>query len=80
MNTRGEVKLSAFFGIAIVEHLVLILVLAMAAYTKPVPKVEDTAITVDILINEPEQKCMEEEIPIAILPTRQPEIPTELPQ
>ena len=79
MNTRGEVKLSAFFGIAIVEHLVLILVLAMAAYTKPVPKVEDTAITVDILINEPEQKRMEEEIPIAILPTRQPEMPTELP-
>ena len=79
MNTRGEVKLSAFFGIAIVEHLVLILVLAMAAYTKPVPKVEDTAITVDILINEPEQRRMEEEIPIAILPTRQPEIPTELP-
>ena len=79
MNTRGEVKLSAFFGIAIVEHLVLILVLAMAAYTKPVPKVEDTAITVDILINEPEQKRMEAEIPIAILPTRQPEIPTELP-
>ena len=79
MNTRGEVKLSAFFGIAIVEHLVLILVLAMAAYTKPVPKVEDTAITVDILINEPEQKRMEEEIPIAILPMRQPEIPTELP-
>ena len=79
MNTRGEVKLSAFFGIAIVEHLVLILVLAMAAYTKPVPKVEDTAITVDILINEPEQKRMEEEIPIAMLPTRQPEVPTELP-
>ena len=80
MNTRGEVKLSAFFGIAIVEHLVLILVLAMAAYTKPVPKVHDTAITVDILINEPEQKRrIEEEIPIAIPPTRQPEMPTELP-
>ena len=79
MNTRGEVKLSAFFGIAIVEHLVLILVLAMAAYTKPVPKVEDTAITVDILINEPEQKRTQEEIPIAMLPTRQPEVPTELP-
>ena len=79
MNTRSEVKLSAFFGIAIVEHLVLILVLAMAAYTKPVPKVEDTAITVDILINELEQKRMEEEIPVAILTTRQPEIPTELP-
>lgn len=79
MDTRGEVKLSAFFGIAIVEHLVLILVLAMAAYTKPVSKVEDTAITVDILINEPVQKRMQEEIPIAMLPTRQPEIPTELP-
>ena len=79
MNTRGEVKLSAFFGIAIVEHLVLILVLAMAAYTKPVHKVEDTAITVDILINETEQKRMEEEIPIPMLPTRQPEVPTELP-
>ena len=79
MNTRGEVKLSAFFGIAIVEHLVLIMVLAMAAYTKPVSKVEDTAITVDILINEPEQKRMEEEIPIATLPTRQPEMPTKLP-
>jgi len=79
MNTRGEVKLSTFFGIAIVEHLVLILVLAMAAYTKPVPKIHDTAITVDILINEPVQKRMEEEIPIAMLPTRQPEMPTELP-
>lgn len=79
MDTRGEVKLSAFFGIAIVEHLVLILVLAMAAYTKPVSKVEDTAITVDILINEPVQQRMQEEIPIAMLPTRQPEIPTELP-
>ena len=79
MNTRGEVKLSAFFGIAIVEHLVLILVLAMAAYTKPVPKIEDTAITVDILINKPEQKRIEEEIAIAIPPTRQPEMPNELP-
>ena len=79
MNTRGEVKLSAFFGIAIVEHLVLILVLAMAAYTKPVPKVQDTAITVDILINKPEQKRIEEEISIAMPPTRRPEMPTELP-
>jgi len=79
MSTRGEMKLSTFFGIAIVEHLVLILVLAMAAYTKPVPKVEDTAITVDILINKPEQQRIEEEIPIAISPTRQPEMPTELP-
>lgn len=79
MNTRGEVKLSTFFGIAIVEHLLLILVLAMAAYTKPVPKVHDTAITVDILINKPEQKRIEEEIPITISPTRQPEMPTELP-
>lgn len=79
MNTRGEVKLSTFFGIAIAEHLVLILVLAMAAYTKPVPKVHDTAITVDILINKPEQKRIEEEIPITISPTRQPEMPTELP-
>ena len=79
MNTRGEVKLSTFFGIAIVEHLVLILVLAMAAYTKPVPKVHDTPITVDILINKPEQKRIEEEISIAMPPTRQPEMPTELP-
>lgn len=79
MSTRGEVKLSAFFGIAIVEHLVLILVLAMAAYTKPVPKVHDTAITVDILINQPEQKRREEEIPIAIPSTLRPEIPSELP-
>ena len=79
MNTRSEVKLSTFFGIAIVEHLLLILVLAMAAYTKPVPKVHDTAITVDILINKPEQKRIEEEIPITISPTRQPEMPTELP-
>ena len=79
MNTRGEVKLGAFFGIAIIEHLVLILVLAMAAYTKPVPKVEDTAITVDILINQPDQKRIEEEISITIPPTRQPEMPTELP-
>ena len=79
MNTQGEVKLSAFFGIAIVEHLILILVLAMAAYTKPVPKVDDTPITVDILINQPEQKRVEEEIPIVIPPTRQPEMPTELP-
>ena len=79
MNTRGEVKLSAFFGIAIVEHLILILVLAMAAYTKPVPKVDDTAITVDILINKPEQKRVEEEIPVVMPPTRRPEVPTELP-
>ena len=79
MNTRGEVELSTFLGIAIIEHLVLILVLAMAAYTKPVPKVEDTAITVDILINEPEQQRTKEEIPIAMLPTRQREVPTELP-
>ena len=79
MSTRGEVKLSAFFGIAVVEHLLLILVLAMAAYTTPVPKVHDTAITVDILKNEPEQQRIEAEIPIAIPPARQPEIPTELP-
>ena len=79
MHTRDEVKLSAFFGIAIVEHLVLILVLAMAVYTKPVPKVHDTAINVDILINKPEQKRIKEEISITIPPTRQPEIPTELP-
>ena len=79
MSTSGEVKLSTFFGIAIVEHLVLILVLAMAAYTKPVPKVHDTAITVDILINQPEQKRREEEIPIALPPTLRPEILTELP-
>ena len=79
MSTRSEVKLSAFFGIAIVEHLILILVLAMAAYTTPVSKVHDTAITVDILRNEPEQKRFEEEMPIAIPPARQPEIPTELP-
>ena len=79
MSTRGEVKLSAFVGIAIVEHLILILVLAMAAYTTPMSKLDDTAITVDILINEPEQKRIEEEIPIAIPPTRQPDIPAELP-
>ena len=79
MNTRGEVKLGTFFGIAIVEHLILILVLAMAAYTKPVPKVHDTAITVDILINKPEQERIEAEIPIPTPPTRQPEMPTELP-
>ncbi len=79
MHTRSEVKLSAFFGIAIIEHLVLILVLAMAAYTTPVPKVNNTPITVDILINEPEQKRIEEEISIAISPTRQPEMPNELP-
>ena len=79
MSTRSEVKLSAFFGIAIVEHLILILVLAMAAYTKPVSKVEDTAITVDILINKPEQKRFEEEISIAIPPTQRPEIPNKLP-
>lgn len=79
MSTQGEVKLSTFFGIAIVEHVILILVLAMAAYTKPVPKVHDTAITVDILINQPEQKRREEEISIAIPPTLRPEIPSELP-
>ena len=79
MSTRGEIKLSTFFGIAIVEHLILILVLAMAAYTKPVPKVHDTAITVDILINQPEQKRREEEISIAVPPTLRPEIPSELP-
>lgn len=77
MSTRGEVKLGAFFGIAIIEHLILTLVLAMAAYT--VSKVNDTAITVDILINEPEQKRFEEEIPIAISPTRRPDRPNELP-
>ena len=38
MNTRGEVKLSAFFGIAIVEHLILILVLAMASLYKTCAK------------------------------------------
>ena len=79
MSTRSEVKLSAFFGIAIVEHLILILVLAMAAYTKPVSKVEDTAITVDILINKSEQKRFEEEISIAIPPAQRPEIPNRLP-
>ena len=79
MSTQGEVKLSAFFGIAVVEHLLLILVLAMAAYTTPVAKINDTAITVDILINEPEQKRIEEEISIAIPPARQPETPNELP-
>ena len=79
MHTRGETKLSTFFGIAIVEHLILILVLAMAAYTKPVSKVEDTPITVDILRNELEQKRIKEEIPIAIPPTQRSEIPDELP-
>ncbi len=79
MNTQGKTKLSAFIGIAIIEHVVLILVLAIAAYTPHVPKPRDTAITVDILINEPEQKRVETEIPIAIPPTRQPEMPTELP-
>lgn len=79
MSTRDEVKLSAFLGIAVVEHLLLILVLAMAAYTTPVPKVHDTAITVDILKNEPVRKRIEAEMPIAIPPARQPEIPTELP-
>ena len=79
MSTRGETKLSAFIGIAIVEHVVLILVLSIAAYTSPVSKPDNTAITVDILINEPEQKRTEEEIPIALPTTRQPEIPTELP-
>ena len=38
MSTRGETKLSAFIGIAIVEHVVLILVLSIAAYTSPVSK------------------------------------------
>ena len=79
MSTRGETKLSAFVGIAVVEHVILILVLAIAAYTPPISKPNDTAITVDILINEPEQKRVEEQIPIAMPPTRQPEIPTELP-
>ena len=79
MNARGEVRLSAFLGIAIVEHLVLILVLAMAAYTKPTSKPTDTAITVEILINEQEQKRVEEEIPFAIYPTQRAEIPDELP-
>lgn len=79
MSTRGEMKLNTFFGIAIVEHLILILVLAMAAYTKPVSKVDDIPITVDILVNEPEQKRVAEEMPIAIPPTRRPEIPDELP-
>lgn len=79
MSTRSEVKLSAFFGIAIVEHLILILVLAMAAYTTPAPRIDNTPITVDILINKPEQKRFEEEIPIAIPPARHPEMPNELP-
>ena len=79
MRARSEMKLSTFFGIAVIEHLILTLVLAMAAYTTPVSKVNDTAITVDILINEPERKHIEEEIPIAIPPTRQPEIPADLP-
>ena len=79
MSTQGEMKLSSFFLIAIVEHLILILVLAMAAYTKPVPKIDDTPITVDILINKPEQKRFEEEMPIAIPPVRHPETPDELP-
>ena len=79
MHARGETKLSTFFGIAIVEHLILILVLAIAAYTQPVSKIDDTPITVDVLRNEPEQKRIKEEIPIAIPPTRHPEIPDELP-
>lgn len=79
MSTRGEMKLNTFFGIAIVEHLILILVLAMAAYTKPVSKVEDGPITVDILINEPAQKRVEEEMSIAIPPTRLPDKLDELP-
>ena len=79
MRTRNEVKLSAFFGIAIIEHLILILVLAMAAYTTPVPKMDNTPITVDILINKPEQKRFEEEMSIAIPPARHPEMPNELP-
>ena len=79
MSTRGEMKLNTFFGIAVVEHLILILVLAMAAYTKPVSKVEEGPITVDILINEPAQKRVEEEMPIAMPPTQLPEKLDELP-
>lgn len=79
MSTRGQTKLSTFFGIAIVEHLILILVLALAAYTKPVPKVDNVPTIVDILRDEPAQKRIEEEMPIAIPPTRPPVMTDELP-
>jgi hypothetical protein len=78
MRVRGEVRISAFLAIAIVEHLIFILALAVAAYTKPVLKPDDTPITVDILTNKPEQKRIEEEIPIAAR-LRRAQIPDELP-
>ncbi|MCZ6679008.1 MAG: hypothetical protein O7E52_17380 [Candidatus Poribacteria bacterium] len=79
MREQGTTGVSVFLAVAIVEHLILTLVLALAVYTEPTLKPDDTPVKVDILIAEPERKRIEGEIPIAIPPTRRIEMPEKLP-
>ena len=79
MREQGEIGTSAFIGIAIVEHFIFILVLAVAVYTEPTSKPDNTPITVEVLTDVRKQNRIEEEIPIAIPALRQIEIPHELP-
>jgi hypothetical protein len=79
IKLQGEKKMRFFWGIAIVEHLLLTLVLAGFMYTEPPRKPDDRSIRVDLIVNEQKEKIPEVEIPIVIPPIQQPKVSHELP-
>jgi hypothetical protein len=76
---QGGVGMSIFLAIAIVEHIIFVLVLAVIVYTEPAPKPDNPPIRVDIILNEQEEKKkLEAEISVASLPLKHP-VTDELP-
>ena len=69
-----------FVTIAVVEHIIFILVLALAIYTKPVSAPIDTLTKVEFITTPERQKQKSEvEIPVSMPPIRQVEPSQELP-
>jgi hypothetical protein len=75
----GERGIGIFIVIAIVEHFIFTLVLAGVIYTAPASKPDNRPVIVEIIVNEPEKKKLETEIPVTILPFQRTDIPNELP-
>ena len=78
MKERGKFGIGVFVGVAVVEHLVFTVILALAVYTEPVRKRDNTPISVQILTDETEQMRIAAESPIAIPPLRRIDTPDEL--
>ena len=69
-----------FLGIAVIEHIVIALLMALAIAPKSPPRPKESAVRVEFVETEKPRKKISKEIPIAIPTVRQSQLSETLPQ